>query len=76
MFIFLLRDGNYYCSFLGNTRSIAEGTVISIHPTPNLQFTEPVAERMQQHDSVLRTSEDPAILVEALLDLSWCSCLW
>ncbi|KAJ7929342.1 magnesium transporter [Mycena leptocephala] len=53
MFIFLLRDG----------------TVISIHPTPNLQFTEPVAERMQQHDSVLRTSEDPAILVEALLDL-------
>ncbi|KAJ7756783.1 hypothetical protein DFH07DRAFT_819920 [Mycena maculata] len=53
MFIFLLRDG----------------TVISIHPTTNLEFTEPVAERMQQHDSVLRTSEDPAILVEALLDL-------
>ncbi|KAJ7043311.1 magnesium transporter [Mycena alexandri] len=53
MFIFLLR----------------EGTVISIHPTPNLEFTEPVTERMHQHDSVLRTSEDPAILVEGLLDL-------
>ncbi|KAJ6547185.1 hypothetical protein B0H19DRAFT_954439 [Mycena capillaripes] len=53
MFIFLLR----------------EGTVISIHPTPNLEFTEPVTERMHQPDSLLRTSEDPAILVEALLDL-------
>ncbi|KAJ7684765.1 hypothetical protein DFH06DRAFT_1156563 [Mycena polygramma] len=53
MFIFLLRDG----------------TVISIRPTPNLEFTEPVTERMHRHDSVLRTSEDPAMLVEALLDL-------
>ncbi|KAJ7184152.1 hypothetical protein C8R46DRAFT_882360 [Mycena filopes] len=53
MFIFLLRDG----------------TVISIHPRPNLEFTEPITERMNQHDSVLRTSEDPAILVEGLLDL-------
>ncbi|KAJ7771826.1 hypothetical protein B0H16DRAFT_1514877 [Mycena metata] len=53
MFIFLLR----------------EGTVISIHPKPNLEFTEPVTERMHQYDSVLRTSEDPAILVEGLLDL-------
>ncbi|KAJ6606613.1 magnesium transporter [Mycena vulgaris] len=53
MFIFLLR----------------EGTVISIRPTQNVEFTQPVAERMNQHDSVIRTSEDPAILVEALLDL-------
>ncbi|KAF8185011.1 hypothetical protein K438DRAFT_1837261 [Mycena galopus ATCC 62051] len=53
MFIFLLR----------------EGTVISIRPTPNLEFTEPVTERMHQDDSVIRTSEDPAILFEALLDL-------
>ncbi|KAJ7470404.1 hypothetical protein FB451DRAFT_1037977 [Mycena latifolia] len=53
MFIFLLR----------------EGTVISIHPTANLEFTRPVTERMHQHDSVLRTSEDPAMIVEGLLDL-------
>ncbi|KAJ7632300.1 hypothetical protein FB45DRAFT_746461 [Roridomyces roridus] len=53
MFIFLLR----------------EGTVISIHPTPDLRFTEPVMQRLQRHDSVLRTSQDPAILVEAILDL-------
>ncbi|KAJ7168070.1 magnesium transporter [Mycena crocata] len=53
MFIFLLRDG----------------TVISIHPTANLEFTEPVTERIHQHDSILRTSEDPAMIVEALLDL-------
>ncbi|KAF7359434.1 CorA-like protein [Mycena sanguinolenta] len=45
------------------------GTVISIRPTPNLEFTEPVTERMHQHDSVIRTSEDPAILFESLLDL-------
>ncbi|KAJ7093114.1 hypothetical protein C8R44DRAFT_398562 [Mycena epipterygia] len=48
---------------------LLQGTVISIHPTPNLEFTQPVTERMHQHDSVLRTSEDPAILVEGLLDL-------
>ncbi|KAK7023838.1 cora-like protein [Favolaschia claudopus] len=53
MFIFLLR----------------EGTVISVRPTANLEFTEPVTERIQQHESVIRTSQDPAILVEALLDL-------
>ncbi|KAJ7702430.1 hypothetical protein B0H17DRAFT_1044315 [Mycena rosella] len=53
MFMFLLR----------------EGTVISIHPTANLEFTQPMTERMQQHDSVLRTSEDPAMVVEGLLDL-------
>ncbi|KAJ7694996.1 hypothetical protein B0H14DRAFT_3120256 [Mycena olivaceomarginata] len=48
MFIFLLR----------------EGTVISIRPTPNLEFTDPVTERINQHDSVIRTSEDPAILID------------
>ncbi|KAJ7273360.1 hypothetical protein C8J57DRAFT_1317642 [Mycena rebaudengoi] len=53
MFIFLLR----------------EGTVISIHATPNLEFTQPITERLQRPDSVLRTSEDPSILVESLLDL-------
>ncbi|KAJ7074378.1 magnesium transporter [Mycena amicta] len=53
MFIFLLRNG----------------TVISIHPKPNLDFTEPVTERMQQQDGVLRTSKDPSMIVEALLDL-------
>ncbi|KAJ6513781.1 hypothetical protein C8R47DRAFT_1091816 [Mycena vitilis] len=48
---------------------LAVRTIISIRPTPNLEFTEPVTERMHRHDSVLRTSEDPAMLVEALLDL-------
>ncbi|KAF8167595.1 hypothetical protein B0H34DRAFT_23363 [Crassisporium funariophilum] len=53
MFIFLMHDG----------------TVISIHPTPNLDFTAPIKERLHKPDSVLRTSEDPSLLVESLLDL-------
>ncbi|KAF7322699.1 CorA-like protein [Mycena chlorophos] len=53
MFVFLMRDG----------------TVISIHPKADLSFTEPVLDRMEQPDSVLRTSNDPGMVVEALLDL-------
>ncbi|TFK42085.1 hypothetical protein BDQ12DRAFT_645556 [Crucibulum laeve] len=53
IFIFLLRDG----------------TVISIHPTASLQYTDVIAERLHHHDSVLRTSEDASLLVESLLDL-------
>ncbi|PPQ78053.1 hypothetical protein CVT25_015598 [Psilocybe cyanescens] len=45
------------------------GTVISIHPTVNLQYTSPIAERIHRADSVLRTSEDASLLVESLLDL-------
>ncbi|KAF8640953.1 hypothetical protein AX17_000600 [Amanita inopinata Kibby_2008] len=53
MFIFLFRDG----------------TVISIHPSPDLELTQPIEERLHQADSVLRTSADASILVESLLDL-------
>ncbi|KAJ3563082.1 hypothetical protein NP233_g9173 [Leucocoprinus birnbaumii] len=53
MFIFLFRDG----------------TVISIHSKPNLNFTAPIAHRLRQTDTVLRQSPDPSILVHALLDL-------
>ncbi|RDB29445.1 Cobalt/magnesium transport protein CorA [Hypsizygus marmoreus] len=53
MFVFLLRDG----------------TVISIHPTPNLNFTNPISQRLRQRDTGLRQSADPSLLVHALLDL-------
>jgi Mg2+ and Co2+ transporter CorA len=53
MFIFLFRDG----------------TVISIHPTPNLEFTSPIGARLRQRDTGLRTSADPSLLVQSLLDL-------
>ncbi|KAG6887621.1 hypothetical protein C0992_011444 [Termitomyces sp. T32_za158] len=53
MFIFLLRDG----------------TVISIHPVPNLKLTSPVSTRLHQRDTGLRNSADPSLLVHALLDL-------
>ncbi|TRM66241.1 hypothetical protein BD626DRAFT_566865 [Schizophyllum amplum] len=53
LYVFLLRDG----------------TVISINPTRKLHFTRPLMERLRQKDSVLRTSEDPSMLVESIIDL-------
>ncbi|KAF9535692.1 hypothetical protein CPB83DRAFT_754377 [Crepidotus variabilis] len=53
LFIFLLRDG----------------TVISTRATPSLDYTTPITDRLHRFDSVLRTSEDPSLLVQGLLDL-------
>ncbi|KAF8987490.1 hypothetical protein BDQ17DRAFT_1393525 [Cyathus striatus] len=53
MFIFLFRNG----------------TVISFHPSPSLQFSAPIANRLRQIDTVLRTSADGSLLVHALIDL-------
>ncbi|TBU21452.1 hypothetical protein BD311DRAFT_734402 [Dichomitus squalens] len=53
MCIFLLRDG----------------TVVSIHNDTTLALTSPIAERLRQRDTVVRTSADPALLVQSLLDL-------
>ncbi|KAF8899336.1 magnesium transporter [Infundibulicybe gibba] len=53
MYIFLFRDG----------------TVISIHPKPDLNLTAPITRRLHQRDTGLRTSADASLLVHALLDL-------
>ncbi|KAJ7454681.1 magnesium transporter [Mycena latifolia] len=53
MYIFLLRDG----------------TVISMHSTPNLELTQPITRRLRQRDTGLRTSADSSLLVQSLLDL-------
>ncbi|KAJ7325877.1 hypothetical protein DFH08DRAFT_787469 [Mycena albidolilacea] len=53
MFIFLFRDG----------------TVITIHSTPNLEMTEPIANRVRQFDTILRTTTDASLLVQSLLSL-------
>ncbi|KAJ7183207.1 magnesium transporter [Mycena filopes] len=53
MFIFLFRDG----------------TVISMHSTPNLELTQPITRRLRQRDTGLRTSADASLLVQSLLDL-------
>jgi len=53
MYLFLYRDG----------------TVISIHPTPDLTFTSPIAQRLRPLDTVLRKSADPSLLIHAILDL-------
>lgn len=71
MFVFLFRDGAVF-PFPLHTYSDAmfSGTVISIHPTPNLSFTAPISKRLRQRDTGLRTSADPSMLMHALLDLS------
>ncbi|KAJ7220163.1 magnesium transporter [Mycena pura] len=53
MFIFLFRNG----------------TVISMHSTPNVELTQPITRRLRQRDTGLRTSADPSLLVQSLLDL-------
>ncbi|EJF56321.1 hypothetical protein DICSQDRAFT_175003 [Dichomitus squalens LYAD-421 SS1] len=54
------------CVFL-----LCDGTVVSMHngTDTTLALTAPIAERLRQRDTVLRTSADPALLVQSLLDL-------
>lgn len=73
MFVFLFRDGSVTCLdllYMAVLRRTLLGTVISIHPTPNVNFTTPISKRLRQRDTGLRTSADPSMLVHALLDLS------
>ncbi|TCD67881.1 hypothetical protein EIP91_011815 [Steccherinum ochraceum] len=46
-----------------------DGTVISIHPDSRLNFTAPITERLRQRDTGLRTTADPSLLVQSLIDL-------
>ncbi|KAI0028013.1 hypothetical protein K488DRAFT_59781 [Vararia minispora EC-137] len=46
-----------------------DGTVISFHPDPTLEFTRPIVERIRQRDTTLRRTADPSLLVQSLLDL-------
>ena len=46
-----------------------DGTVISIHRDTHLGFTEPITERLRQRDTGLRTTADPSLLAESLIDL-------
>ena len=44
------------------------GTVIAIHQADR-GFGDPILNRLKQRDSVLRTTADPSLLLEAILDL-------
>ncbi|KZT07236.1 uncharacterized protein LAESUDRAFT_758642 [Laetiporus sulphureus 93-53] len=46
-----------------------DGTVISISQDAKLDFTAPIRDRLRQSDTVLRTTADPSLLVESLIDL-------
>ncbi|KAI0779003.1 hypothetical protein BD413DRAFT_490249 [Trametes elegans] len=46
-----------------------DGTVISIHQDNHLDFTAPITERLRQRDTGLRTTADPSLLVQSLIDL-------
>ncbi|KAF9260846.1 hypothetical protein L218DRAFT_962182 [Marasmius fiardii PR-910] len=45
------------------------GTVITVHRDPDLSITTPIVQRLHQRDTGLRTSADPSLLVQGLLDL-------
>ncbi|KAF8915014.1 hypothetical protein CPB85DRAFT_1454173 [Mucidula mucida] len=53
MFIFLFRDG----------------TIISMNSKPNINLTQSISHRLNSRDTVLRSSADPSLLVQGLLDL-------
>jgi hypothetical protein len=40
-----------------------------MHSTPDLELTQPITRRLRQRDTGLRTSADPSLLVQSLLDL-------
>ncbi|PIL31186.1 transporter [Ganoderma sinense ZZ0214-1] len=46
-----------------------DGTVISIHKDNTLSLTAPITERLRVRDTGLRTTADPSLLVQSLLDL-------
>ncbi|KAG6330165.1 hypothetical protein ID866_8925 [Astraeus odoratus] len=48
---------------------LRNGTVISILPRQCADFAEPIMARLHQADTGLRTSADPSLLVQGLLDL-------
>jgi hypothetical protein len=48
---------------------VTAGTVISIHTSKDNFLTKPILNRLQQRDTMLRTSADPSMLVHSLLDL-------
>src|SRR5262245_75266 len=60
---------NSSCRVSSGTDSDLIGTVISIHPTPNLDFTSPITRRLRQRDTGLRNSADSSMLVQSMLDL-------
>ncbi|KAJ8475432.1 hypothetical protein ONZ45_g15609 [Pleurotus djamor] len=53
MFMFLFKDG----------------TFITIHPSPDTNFTMPIMNRLRQRDTLLRKSADASLLLQSILDL-------
>lgn len=46
-----------------------DGTVISINRDVDVNYTAPITERLRQRHTGLRTTADPSLLVQSLLDL-------
>jgi len=47
-----------------------DGTVVTIYASPNnAEFAVPIIARLKMRDTMLRSSADPSLLVESLLDL-------
>ncbi|KAF4573548.1 CorA metal ion transporter (MIT) family protein [Pleurotus pulmonarius] len=46
-----------------------DGTFITIHPSPDATFTDPIVHRLRQPDTLLRKSADASLLLQSMLDL-------
>lgn len=46
-----------------------DGTVITIYAKPSAEFIDPIRNRLRSRDTILRSTADPSLLIESLLDL-------
>ncbi|EJD54494.1 hypothetical protein AURDEDRAFT_148244 [Auricularia subglabra TFB-10046 SS5] len=46
-----------------------DGTVISIYAKPGADYAAPILSRLKMRDSILRSTADPSLLVQSMLDL-------
>ncbi|KAJ3726674.1 hypothetical protein C8R42DRAFT_388719 [Lentinula raphanica] len=47
-----------------------DGTVITVHRTPNTKLMEPIRERLGRISTLLRSTSDASLLVQSILDLA------
>lgn len=46
-----------------------DGTVLSIYAKPGADYAAPIMSRLKMRDSILRSTADPSLLVQSMLDL-------
>ena len=50
-------------------KSCFQGTVITIHANKDANFGSSIVDRLRHRDGLLRSSPDPSLLVQSILDI-------